>query len=346
MNIRIYNPVNEEDSAGPRPVLLFVPPVAGSIPVINSVCIELRARGFVVVSYSRPGFDSPAVDSNGSQKRLFMGIYRLVNALTRGLTDVQANAGGRELEEGRTGDIQFLLRELSQNKTFQDKMPRADRNTVFLAGYGAGGAAAVILASSAEFTERNYRVRAVIGIESPILSSLEGEPQGPSLPPPGNPVSAFFRNVQDFAEGFIPRKITHIGNIPRPEIPVMFLVSDRVIQNRTGRYETVLRTISASKNSALLAAVPGAGPFDYSDSPRLYPVYSFLFRGTALSAGSSEPAALTASLITNFAAMVTAPKEAEEAITIVLQTSSLDKAIHLETGGVWNLSDSRFILEP
>jgi hypothetical protein len=341
----------------PRPLLFLLPPTAGSIQVVDGVCAELRDRGFTVLSYSRPGFDSPAVDAAGHDKRLFPpALYRLVNALARGLSDAQANAYGKDLERGRRADVEFLLQELVQNKTFQDKLSGANRNCVFLAGYGAGGAALLSLSGSGEFTGRYGRVRGVIAIESPLLSSLEGEALAPPPVPASTPFVAAFREIRAFADRLSPRKITGIGTIPQPLLPNMFIVSDRVIQTRTGRYETILRTLGASRNASILAAVPGAGPFDYSGSPRIFPAYSLLFSGAqeALAEPEDYPG-LTASLITNFAALVLEAEHDGVTVTstgetlsgeVPLEKTELDSRIYLETGGVWQLPDTRFILHP
>jgi hypothetical protein len=109
-----------------------------------------------------------------------------------------------------------------------------------------------------------------------------------------------------------------------------------VIRRRTGRYETVLRTLGASRAPALLAAVPGAGPFDYSDSPRIYPVYSFLFRGEEGAPPEGGPE-LAAALITNFAANMpgtgalrAAPLAGGEA-----RVPPDYSALYTEVGGSW-----------
>ncbi|MDR1307707.1 MAG: hypothetical protein LBK74_09065 [Treponema sp.] len=350
-NVRIYDPekgLEKSAASADRPILILLPPVAGSFPVIDAVCGALGERGFTVITYSRTGFDSPAVDGSGMPVRLFLpGLYRLINALCRGLSDTAANAGGRELEEGRRFDAEFLLRELSVNNALRDKLPGTDRNCVFLAGYGAGGAALTVLAGMEDFTAAHPQVRGIIAVESPLLSSLEGD--APPLPPPSpdNPVSAFTRRAGDFAGSFIPKKITHIGTIPRPLLPVLFILSDRVIQNRSGRYETILRTLGAARNMALLAAAPGAGPFDYSDSPRYYPVYSALFRGAAHREGRAAGPEMTAALMTNFAALVLETTRAGETPgNAPLAVTVLDSGIHVETGGVWQIPGGRTILQP
>jgi hypothetical protein len=361
--LRIYAPGSSAVQQELRPLLLLVPPVAGSVTVTDAVCAFLLEKGFTVLSYSRPGFDSPALSESGTKRRLsFPGLFRLGNALGRGLTDMAANEAGRELETGRREDVEFLLVELAQNKTLQDMLPDIDKNCVFLAGYGAGGGALVGLAAAPDFSARFGQVKGVIALESPLYSSIEGDPPPPPSPPAENPVIAFFRETGFFFQSLVPRKATGIGTVPQPEIPVMFVVSDRVIRERTGRYETILKTFYTARRPALVASLSGAGPFDYSDSPRLYPVYSFLFRGgkTGRVRAAREYPDITAALIANFAAFIMAadsgfseenPAENSAADftsfrkTLVPQKTALPD-ISLETGGVWNLPDSRFILQP
>ncbi|MDR2210233.1 MAG: hypothetical protein LBO65_02010 [Spirochaetaceae bacterium] len=336
-----------------RPLLILLPPAAGSLYVTDTVCAALRDRGFTVLTYSSPGLDSPAVDGNGETVRLSIPrLYRLINALGRGLTDVAANAGGRKLEEGRRQDLQFLLRELDRNMILRGKLSSGS-GTIFLAGYGAGGAALTTLAGQRAFIETYPRVRGVIALEGPLLSSLAGKPLPAPKTAPGNPVSAFFRQIDDFTRSLVPKKITRIENIPQPALPILFILSGRVIQNRSGRYETILRTLGASTDMALLAAVPWAGPFDYSGSPLYYPLYSALFRGAGNVPEEPPPGPeLTASLITNFAALILGTGESPHAGSGTeetfggLKTTVLDKRIYLETGGVWRIPGNRTILQP
>ncbi|MDR2049192.1 MAG: hypothetical protein LBP69_07030 [Treponema sp.] len=351
--LRIYAPESAVAPQKLRPLLLLVPPAAGSVAVTDAVCTGLLEKGFTVLSYSRPGFDSPAVSESGAYKRLSLpGLFRLGNALCRGLTDMGANAAGRELEEGRRQDVEFLLVELVQNKTLQDMLSGIDKNCIFLAGYGAGGAALTGLSAAPDFALRFSQVKGIIALESPLHSSIEGDPGPPSPPPAENPVLGFFRGAGFFFQNLAPRKVTGIGTVPRPQIPVMFVVSDRAVRERTGRYETILKTLYSARGPALLAFFSGAGPFDYSDSPRLYPVYSFLFRGGKGGRTKEAPEYpdSTAALIANFAAFIMESAEENPAGVRDIAAFPPEKIalpdLGLETGGVWNLPDSRFILQP
>jgi len=374
LHVRIYGPVKPgmpEDQpaetmpdaarAGQgRPLLILLPPVSGSFTVTDEVCTALRDRGFTVISFSRLHFDSPFLDQNGMPVRLFISdLYRLIDARLHGLSNTTANERGRKLEEVRKQDTLFILQELSRNGALKKLLDGADSGTVFLAGYGVGGSALTVLAGQDNVITRFPQIRGVIAIEAPLLSSLEGD-EPPSPPPmPLDPISAFYQRTGELVDGLFPKKITHIGKIPKPVLPIMFILSDRVIRERTGRYATILRALDASQNMALLAAVPGAGPFDYSGSPTYYPAISFLFRGAEnveLSEKKNWPE-LTASLIANFAAFVLenevmepedpdTPGEPGKPGAARLVKTALAGNIHLEQGGVWQNSEGRTILQP
>jgi pimeloyl-ACP methyl ester carboxylesterase len=308
--LRIYAlpPENEPDNAEKpvmRPLIALIPPAAGSVQVTDAVCAALRDKGFTVLCYSRPGFDSPAVDEYGTIRRLSpAALYRLSGGLFH-WPGFQAASGGGYLENARMKDIVFLLKELSQNQRLRDLLSTADLNRVFLAGYGAGGSALTALSGAPDFKEKYGQVKAVIAVEN-------------IFPPAGGEM--------------------------RPRVPVMFIVSDRVIQEHGGRYAAITETAEKSPAPVLIAALSGAGPFDYSDSPRLYPVYSFLFRGlqTKQARNAADFPVLTAALMANFAAFIMTPPEGEQPLPVKTALSG----VYLKTGGVWNLGGSRGILQP
>ena len=367
LHVRIYGPAEPEHSAGQteysglRPLLVLLPPVAGSFTVTDEVCMALRDRGFTVLTCSRLNFDSPSFDRSGMPVRLsFSGLRRLGNALSRGLRNVKANAGGRKLENSRRLDTLYLLRELPENKTLLSLLGDTDQNMIILAGYGAGGAALTVLAGRDDFSATFPQVRGIVAIEAPLLSSLEGDPLPDPLPIPTDPISRLFPQVYEYYESIKPRKITHISEIPKPGLPMLFLLSDRAIGEKSGRYQTVLRAFGSSRNAALLVAVPGAGPFDYSASPKYYPIFSSLYRGAAQTETHRNWPELTASLITNFAVLVlenshtvTAESEDPDEISdttepqkVPLTKTVLDKNIYFERGGVWQIPGVQTILQP
>ena len=367
LHIRVYGPPESgngtEESAGldapdgetsapppppARPLLILLPPVSSSFTITDDVCTALRDRGFTVLTYSRLNFDSPFVNRNGMPVRLsFPGVFRLGSAQIWGMRYIKANEKTRKLEETRKQDTLLLLRELAENRTLQNLLGGINRNIIFLAGYGEGGAALTSLAGEDSFTFGYPEVRGVISIEAPLLSSLEGDPPPPPPPPAPDPFNRFFQLVQEFFEKVKPQKITHISEIPRPGFPVLYILSDRVISERGGRYETIIRTISSSRNAALIAAIPGAGRFDYSASPEHYPLLSALFKGAEQTGISRNWPEVTASLITNFAFLIL-DNISDDAIPdkIPLVKTALDNNTYLERGGVWHIPDVQSILQP
>jgi pimeloyl-ACP methyl ester carboxylesterase len=366
--LRVYGDYDEENAVQDnarerlrrqkRPLLVLIPPVRGSVLVTDRVCGELRDAGFTVAVYSRRGFDSPAVEL-GRKKHLLSPNkqMRLFWAESRGRATVGANAIGRSLEEERRRDIEFLLGLLRQNKPLPASFPAAiadalaetDRSTVFLAGYDAGGAALLELAGVPDFAARYPAVKGLIAVESPLLSVLTREIT-PELPPPNdNWFIAIWWEVRSRVESLLPQRITGIGEVPRPSVPVCFILSDRVLEarHRDDRYGTVLKVFHNANAPAILTTADGAGPLDYSDIPEKYPLYRVfrpgrkgsLFRGTH---GTKE----TAALMTNFAASILeSSQEGEGGTSPVLPRKPLaSQNFHIETNNGWNSLKKGFIL--
>jgi hypothetical protein len=304
--LRVYGPL--EPGSALRPVLLLAPPITGSVPMVDRLCASLRDGGFTVVSYSRLDFDFPAVDQEGKfLPPPLMNILNLFRSYTRGRVSEAANSIGRSLETERQEDIRFLLALMRQNRGIPGYTETTGKNTdwncVFAAGYGAGGSALVSLAGE------NTELRGIIAIESPLLSAFKGTEQlpAPELSRDANWFRSLWAGISGWVMNLGTRKITGVGAVPNPLIPVCFIVSDRV-QNakyQKGRYAALLQVFDTSAAPVVLSAVSGAGILDYSDVPEKYPIYSVLFPGQNDEAWTSAnyiPG--TAALITNFAASV------------------------------------------
>ncbi|MDR3276157.1 MAG: hypothetical protein LBT11_02925 [Treponema sp.] len=317
-----------------RPVLVLVPPVYGSTGVVDQVAGELRDRGFTVLSLSRPGFDAPALDAAGRRRGISPVLwYQFFQAHIRGQTTAPANARGRALEEARREDIRLVLSWLSaQAGLVSSPLPPLTAETpVFLAGYSEAGSALLLLAAEPDFAGRYPQVRGLVVLESLLYSGLRGEEAAPvraALPVRGTvPGEApalsraaltgflegagqwflsLWTGISLWWEGIQPRKISGLGDIPKPVVPVCFVLSDQYRNPlRQNRYRAVLETFRSMEAPAMLVSVSGAGPLDYSDNPGKHPLYAFLFPGFGPDVwGREDYAPGTAALIGGFARSV------------------------------------------
>jgi hypothetical protein len=357
--LRIYAPITadgpaslEADTGGPAiaeaalrtsPLMVLVPPAAGSLSAVDRICGELSLRGFTVLTYSRRGIDAPAIRGTGKKQMLSPArTIRLLQAMLRGTRSVAANAIGCGLETERMQDIDYLLSSLSHPGGIGNWLPEGtDRNCIFITGYGAGGAALIRLGGTPEFVGRNPGVRGIIALESPVLSALGQEPPK-TLQFTKEEVGGlyfFWAKLAARFDALGPKRISGMGTLPRSDIPVLFILSDRVLysRDRERRYLSVLEIFRTGPKPVALAVVPGAGPLDYSDVPEKYPLLSLLFPGDQPPVWSREDYAPgTASLISNFAALLTE--------TQGLQRTVLGKDIYIDTNRAWNLPDSTYIL--
>ncbi|MDR2743182.1 MAG: hypothetical protein LBB98_13670 [Treponema sp.] len=352
-----------QDGSGPygdaralKPFLILIPPVSGSVTVIDRVCGELRDAGFTVAAYSRRGFDSPAVGPEGKRYALSpIGWSRLFRAESRGRATVSANVIGRSLEEGRRQDIVFLLGLLRQSgplsgsgmheAALRAALAETDLSAVFLVGYDAGGAALLELSGPPDFAARYPAVKGIITVESSLFSVLTGE-EAPTAPPPhDNWFIAVWSGICSRAAALRSRKLTGIGEVPRPGVPVCFILSDMVEEprHRENWYAAILRVFRSTKVPAILVAAAGAGPLDYSDIPEKYPIYPFLRPGGkapssgGLTRGIHGPKE-TAALMTNFAATILedtpVPNGTER--TVLSRKPLSARNFHIEANAAWN----------
>jgi hypothetical protein len=347
--------VRQGGSGALKPLLLLIPPVSGSVTVIDRVCGELRDAGFTAVTYSRRGFDSPAVGPEGKMYALSPNKRSLLfKAESRGRAAAAANAIGRSLEEGRRRDIVFLLGLLRRNRpqavsgaheaALWAALGETDLSAAFLAGYDMGGAALLELSGSPDFAARYPAVKGIVAVESSLFSVLTEEETPEPPPPHDNWFIALWSGIRGRMAALRSRKITGIGEVPRPGVPVCFILSDKVKEprHREGRYAAVLKAFHGAKGPAILVAAAGAGPLDYSDIPEKFPVYPVLSPGggtppPGLSRGTHGPGE-TAALMTNFAAAVlesaAAPDETERAVPVRKPLPS--RNFHIEVNAAWN----------
>jgi len=359
--IRIYTDENENRSA-PRPLLVLLPPVLGSQAAIDEVSGELRDRGFIVLSCSRRGFDSPVVFSPDESKSERYGIspaewFRRVHTFFSGTVSASANAEGRKLEEERKEDLLFLLSWIRQNPLLEEKTPLfslASRDAVFLAGYDAGGSAIILLGNSFSYmpgfpapaAESDYsqvaghgsppdgiRIRGLIAIESYLWSGYREEHiDVPILPADAEWLASVQYGLKRWFQEVKPKKITELGQIPELSIPVLFLVSDRG-RTAAGRYRAMFRSYEKARGPAVLISADGAGPLDYSDFPVKYPLVTTLLRGHGKSLWNNpEAPARTAEIITGFAVSVL---NAGRGTDHYLRNTPLSAGIMVTPNGAW-----------
>jgi hypothetical protein len=328
----------------PRPLMLLIPPRGGSIITVDRVCRELGDRGFTVISYSRTG----PVAGKAREGMSLAEVYGLWSIHRRGHRSAAANAQGRALEAESLEDTGFLLSRIRDSQGRDPALAAAlagvDLRNIFLAGYGAGGGALIALASSPNFAAENPGVRGIISVEGPVFSAFREEAPPPPLPPRG-----ILRDIPARIAGWFSRfrakKIAGPGPGLVPGLPLLCIVSDRAFEDRhrKGRYAALFAMLRAAREPVALAAVPGAGPLDYSEIPEKHPIYRRFFPG-----GSGDiwkdrdfPGG-TASLMANFAALFQegragdpAGPEAPETGPRGIRRTALEAGIYLESGGGW-----------
>jgi hypothetical protein len=328
--VRIYDSPVE----GKHPLILVIPPESGSVPVIDPVCDELRQLGFTAVTYSRKGFDSPAP---GRFLRLYL----------KGAVQVKVNAIGRSLETGRLEDLRFLLPRFLQNSEAEGPLfgPDTVTESIFLAGYNAGGAGALYYTSENRRSDSTKpEISGIITIESNFWSLMKGEEHQPEDIPEGSGAMFRFRiNLRNRLRGLKSLKISGLAEPPETGKPILLLVSDRAFEAEGGVYGALFQVFTRSVSGPrLLAAVPGAGPLDYSSIPATKPLYSLLLGGEEkkIWTGKDYPAK-TAGLIAGFASSVLRTEEGTGKIRIDKDGGSWEGLL-LESR---NSGDLRYILE-
>ncbi|MDR0585141.1 MAG: hypothetical protein LBG57_12480 [Treponema sp.] len=345
--LRIYGPVSSADeSGGPgiRPLIFLIPPEAGSVTAVDRICAGLRDRGFTVICYSRRGFDFPAAGENG---RLYLisplKLSAMWRAFRKGTEMKKANEQGKNLEAERLKDIDFLLPRLpaALENTAGSVGPLFGKTPLILAGYGAGGGALVSFSESAAFSARFANVRGIVAVESRFWTAYRADP--PVFPEVPKGAAWHLRFRMEMAKRFgslKPRRLTGLGPLPRPGVPLLCLVSDRV--TAAGRrpaenpYPALMEILRNSPRPAILAAIEGAGPLDYGDYPLSRPLYSVLFPGRGRLPSSVHED--TVSVISNFAATLLArelpaEKDADTPSLVIPAQKNIGAVLHIETWG-------------
>jgi hypothetical protein len=173
-----------------------------------------------------------------------------------------------------------------------------------LIGYGSGGGALVSLADSPDFAPLAAPVKGIIAVEAGLWHAYEGEERQP----PGIPEGWFSRVRAGIRNGLIrlkPRKVRVSRAIPRPAVPVLYLLSDRAFEPGAGesRYGVLYEILRNSPGPAAIACLEGAGPLDYTAAPLIWPVYAALFPGAVKTGREPDLTGTTVRLLGGFSAL-------------------------------------------
>jgi len=278
----ILEGAESSESSGPLPLVVFGSPTFGSTGITDSLRAELASRGYAVLSYYRVGFDFPA--ETGAGFRLPFrghGFDAVLSLLAGGKLAVGAEAGAR-LERERLADLRFAVgyaRALMGSG--DERFAAVDSRRLIVAGYGSGGAAALLYGTEVQAGE----IEAVAAIESPVRFYLEVEPELPAAEAPEGAVEPLDRArlLWSAARGSlrVRKTLGPARAVPAASVPTLMLVSDwvRDLRERDGRYASLIRVLRAAESRSALASIAGAGPVHFSDAPIDYPAYVFFVRG-------------------------------------------------------------------
>jgi hypothetical protein len=326
-NICLYS---DDESAGGlrgvRPLLVLAPPVFG-VRALDAAARPLRDKGFAVLTYRAVGLNSPVE---------WWGRFR---AFSAGMKRAGANAKGRAFEERRRGEITAILGLIRQNPPIGEGLRLSDlasTGQIFIGGYDASGSALVMLGGNPEFARNYPGVKGLLVIESPLWSLFrEEERVFEALPPDVGWFLSVKTGIGRWFANLKPKKIAGLGEIPRVNFPILFMMSDKALttQGRDRQYAAVYSALGSCRKPAALAIADGAGPLDYAGFPSRYPLLSFLYRGRGKEVWhDADFAAGAARIIANFAALVLDA----DGIANPLSKDALPQGVHIEAHS-WTL---------
>jgi hypothetical protein len=291
-----------------RPLLVLVPPLYGSVGVLENLCGELLKRNFTVLTYSRRGFDAPALDEAGKAYGVSPAEwFRRGRAFLSGAGNLRDNERGRLLERERKNDILFVLSGVLRNPRLDEGLSLFDiagKDSVFLAAYDAGGSALLMLAGDEDFVRSRPFIKGIVAIEPPLWSAFVEEVREYGEPPPeASWFRRFWAGLGRRLDSLKPNKTAGPTALPKSGYPLLVVASDRILDDSPGRqHEAIRLCLHTTDQPAVLAALDGAGPLDYSDFPLKYPLVSAFFPGRRRDAFKAlDAAGGTASIIARFA---------------------------------------------
>ena len=300
-------------------LVLLIPPITVPLSMVEGMCAAFNDAGYRVLAFSRPSFDSSALEQNGEAIEIpvFEKIERYMQAINGA---GNKNMAGEQIAAAaeREADIRFLLYAL---KTGPLSAAVTDYENLFLLGYGAGGAAAIRLAGNKIFLRTNPAVKAAAAIESVVLCGFSDRRYEPG--------ANVWQNIKNIFKEMFQKPIPHLENIVHPEIPVLFVAGDGAQRkNSYRRYMAVIQTMIESEAPFLFASINGVHAVDFSALSQKYPVLPVLLPTTKEGVWPREDAvARTADYIAAFFSQV---KE-NPSLASLQSNLALPEAVFLET---------------
>jgi len=285
-----------------KPAIFIVPPDFGSSKSIEFICSGLCEKGFIVITYSRKGYDNPLTTENSVRYLSSFGklfSHWNVNRNVNDNTEMNEERAGMEKE--RKYDVEFLLPRLVSliNNSKNNKNP-----PLLFIGYGAGGSAIFFLAQEKKIFSNYQNIIGIIAVESRLWSASIQRKNTEIFKPTGS-IDEY--RLQHYNEIFKGESQTWLERQTETQlsakVPVLFIVSGRMLdyQEEENPYKNVLEEFHFTSGPVALAAIENAGPFDYQDFPFTHPIYSFFFSGKQSVKKEENSVKDTINLFSNFA---------------------------------------------
>jgi len=261
------------------PIVLVACPILGSLAFYEEYCTSLASEGFLVVAFARK--------INFNSGKLFGAYWDVIfSSLFSGRT-IEADRVASRMEQDLVSDFSYLLQWLKSDiGTNKLEYPGLDSAPLSVAGFGSGGAAALMYGvQSEEYSD----LVACISVEGVPASFRQTEIRMGDIKNKHTRSASVGRKVfLVIKENLlaVKRKIgfdgyLFVGKVPESAVPNLMVVSDKIgdTDNRDGRYAVLLRFLRVAKAMSALVSFEGAGFLDFTDAPRKYPVFSVFNRG-------------------------------------------------------------------
>jgi hypothetical protein len=290
--INVYNPQDGAVNAE-IPLVIVVPPLAGSVPIVDGICGALRERGVRVVSFSRGNLDIP-IRTGYPEITLLKKYWTSIRSPWK---KSEALDAARSFEKERMRDIEFVLPLAVRQFNSRD---------VYIAAYNEGASAAIALSASSAFISAHPQLKGIIAIEGRLYTNYtiqnERAISGTTAPENIKIWQKAWRKVQMFFKQ--EKKIIFVAGekIAPPELPLLLINAGRNETNKdtAGPYAAIDALIASGNSFVQVRAIAGAGIYDYSDVPGKYPVISFFTRGAGRAISNKDMGAAVTDIMSNF----------------------------------------------